>query len=351
MKIPIKDVREAFAVCSYVQTNEISESSRFVRLRVNGDKLSMSMTGNLYAEAEVKGAEGGKWTAFVERKAFKAFLDTAKGDELELFYKDKLVLRGGQRLEVAPHVPISGYESWTPKSTVDLTEEQQKVIKASLSYLPTVIAGSEHVDAIYFRKDYGIVSTDTVVIFAILGFEVKSSFFIPPALGKVLSGEKGKIGIDSSSIGLVLPKGFIYQPISADLDKYPFDKLKAFIEDSLKAKVVATIKAKDLFRALRAASQFLTDKNEDTQIEPTKQGIQITIDMSSGRFQRVVPTIPASPTFDSPINWRIKKIAPWLDFAMSIKEDVEVEMLRVTNATIFRFVEAKKTYLSLFADL
>src|ERR1017187_3510037 len=251
MKIKIEDARAAFAVCSYVDSNPISESSQFVRLKVNGSELTMNLTGTLWAESKATAVEPGtKWTVFAERCAFKAFLDTVEKPDLELFYKDKLILKSGQRLEIAPHAIVTGYETWTPKATFALADDQKLALKTAVRYLPN-IAGSEHVEAVCFEKGYGIISTDTLCMFAVLGTDLKADFFLPMAIANVLAGNDGKIAIDSNGVGAVIGSGVVYQPLSADLDRYPKDACKGRIDEAKKSPTLTKLQAKDLLTTLQ----------------------------------------------------------------------------------------------------
>src|SRR6266404_6284303 len=136
MKLKLEEFKQAFDVCDYVQSSPVADSSQFVRLKREESKLTLSLTGMLYAEATVKCAESGKWTAFIDRRALRAFLNTSKSTEIEFFYKDKLILKTDQRLEVAPRSVITGYETWTPKNLFDLEPDQAKILKTAMRYLP-----------------------------------------------------------------------------------------------------------------------------------------------------------------------------------------------------------------------
>jgi hypothetical protein len=307
------------------------------------------MTGDLWAEAKVSGGVGGKWTAYAERRAFKAFLDTATDPDLELFYKDQLILKSGQRLEIATHTPITGYESWSPKTTFDLSDRQNLALKTAVRFLPN-IAGSEHVEAVYCGKGYGMIATDTLVMMASLDPSYKQEFFLPAAVANVLSFNKGKIGLEKNGVGAVVGNGFVYQPLSAELDRYPKDNCKKSLDTAKGAPVLFEVQASPLLETLRVASQFLVDKNEGATVEAGKAGLQITVDMISGKFQRSVP-VSGTCKLDAPVQWSVKRILPWLEYAVDVKKDVELLVSRITNATAFQFTEAKQTDILLFADL
>jgi len=351
MKLKLEEVREAFAVIDAVSPSPVTESSQFARLRAQNSELTMTMTGTLWAEAKVKGsAEGGKWTVYAERRSLKAFLATATGEELELFYKDKLILRAGQRLEVASHSPISGYESWTPKAAFDLTDDQKTALKTMVKYLPN-IAGSEHVEAIFFDKDYGIIATDTLCIMAILGETGTPSFFLPAGVAQVLASTEGKIGSDKSGVGIIKAAGFVYQPLSADLDRFPSDKCKNLLETAQKTPIGFKAKASDLACALNVAGQFLLDKADSARVESkVKGGLLVSVDFASGIFQRSVP-IKEEKKLSGAIQWPLRRVIPWLEYIASRKTDVIVEYAKMANASVFRFEDGKQTHLFVFADI
>jgi len=333
MKISIEEARAALAVCSNVAVSPSAESSQYVRLRVNKSELTMTLTGLIWAEARVTGNEGGVWTAFAERRAFKAFLDTATGKDLELFYKDKLVLRSGQRLEVAPHTPITGYESWVPKSVISLTAEHKIALKTAVKYLPDM-AGSDHVNAIWFSKELGVVSTDTLFMMRV-GGPVTSDFFLPASVASVLAND-GQVGVDTSGIGAVLNNGVVYEPLVADLDKYPKDGCVKMLTAGGKVKPLATVKACDLLEVLRTASMFLLDNNAVVTMETTKGRLSATVNLTTGKFQRTIAVIGAGPGLDGPTNWLAKKIIPWLEYVVFANAAAEVKIAKIPGAGVLR---------------
>ncbi len=120
MKFKLDDLRSAFLVVDAVQATPVAESSQFIRIKCNGSEMSFTCTGLLWAESKVQAlpsSNNPKYTCYADRRILKAFLDTTATAEVEFYYKDKLILKGGQRLEIAPHAAISGYETWAPKAT------------------------------------------------------------------------------------------------------------------------------------------------------------------------------------------------------------------------------------------
>ena len=347
MKLKTEFLREAFKICDSVESSNILDSSQFVRVRQNAKELALSLTGSLWAEARVTALDGtGKWSAYVDRRALKAFLNTATEPELEIFYKDKLILKSGQRLEIALRNPITGYESWTPKSSFDLTDLQKTVLKTALAYLPNM-AGTENVAAVCFDKTAGIISTDTLSIMAVSDAAARS-FLLPSAVAKVLSGSEGKVAADASGVGVAFTGGFVYEPLSAQLANYPLDKCKTAIDDGKRAPVLLTVKVKELLEALRVAGQFLIDKEEAALAETKATSLTLTVDMGSSKFQRTIAFkgtgLPAA------VKWPIKRLLPWLEYALSIR-DGELQVSKTANASVFQFTEAKNENILLVADL
>ena len=347
MKLQTEDFRAAFKICDAVEVSAVQDSSQFVRLRQNAKVLTLSLTGALWADANVTASEGtGKWTAFVDRRALKAFLNTTSNPEIELFYKDKLILKSGQRLEIALHAPISGYETWIPKSTFDLTDLQKLVLKAALSYLPNM-AGTENVAAVCFDKDYGIIVTDTLFMMGVTSCSA-NSFLLPSAVAKVLSGSGGQAAADKNGVGVALTGGFVYEPLSSQLANYPVDKCKAALIDGQKSPMLATVKGRELLDALRVAGQFLVDKAEAVSVESKGTNLTLTVDLGSSKFQRSLGFIGTG--FAQTVKWPARKLVPWLEYALSVK-DGDIRIAKTANASVFQFTEAKHTNVLLSADL
>jgi len=352
MKLKTSDFQSAFKICDAVVVSSVQDSSQYVRLRQNAKELTLSLTGALWAEAHVTGSEGtGKWTAYVDRRALKAFLSTAPASEIELYYKDKLILKAGQRLEIALHAPISGYEAWTPKNTFDLTDLQKTVLKTGTHYLPNM-AGTENVDAVVFDKDYGIFVTDTLFVMGVTGVGGKTSFVLPSTVAKAFSGA-GKIASDASGTGISLPEGVLYQPLSTALANYPADKCKAALFEGQKASALLTVSGKDLLEALKVTSQFLVDKIEAAIVETKGTLLTLTVDLSGSKFQKTVSF--AGPGFNAPIKWPVKKLIPWLDYALGIQVgNIEISQSATALAcgvNVFRFSENKRNHILLAAAL
>src|SRR5205085_1543597 len=336
----------------FVEYNAALDSSQFVRLQRTGTVLHMSLTGTLWAAAEVKAGEEGKWTIYVDRRALKAFLATASGSDIEVFYqKDKLTLKANQRLEVQARAPIAGYEVWKPQKSFDLPDDQKVILKTAVKYLPKA-AGLDNVDAIYFAKDFGIIATDTLFMVAVIGTPVNSEFFLPGGVAGVLSDNQAAIAPGKDGVGIVMPSGVVYQPLSSELDKYPVDKCKATVQIVLKEKPLTQIKADEMVKALSTASQFLMDKNEAALVEPgsNSTNLSITIDMTTGRFQRHIPVVGSCKDV-APTKWPIKQLLPWFDYIVAVNSNAAVEYIKLGSAGAFRYKEGIVTQAFMFADI
>lgn len=320
MKLKTAEVKTAFGVLDNVPANPLNESSNFVRFRVSGGKLTLSLTGVLWAEASVVGEGEGKWTAYVERRALKAFLETVSSPVLEMFYKDKLLLRGDQRLEIASRSPISGYETWEPKGARPVTDELLTLLKVAVKYLPDT-PGREHVEAVYLDPNKGLLSSDTIFIFhspTLLGEEV----LIPREVAGVLVGG-GKIATDGRGVGGVLEGGVVFQPLSSELDRFPRVKGFELIAKAGKAPRLFQVPAEELLATANTAARFLLDKADEARVEPTKTGVQIGVETGAGVFRRALKAAQGAG-LKTATGWPLKRLLPWIAYAAS-GENVVVE--------------------------
>jgi hypothetical protein len=348
MKISVEELRAAFDVVNAVDDDAAVESSHFIRLQQNQKQISLTLTGTLWGEASADGDGNGKWTAYVDRRVMKAFLATANGKEIEILYKDKLILKANSRIELALHTPITGYESWKPAATYDLSDELKAIINTGAKYLPSS-AGTENVSAICFRKDYGVIATDTLFLFGVLSVKLPADVLIPPAIAKLAGDTSGKLATDNDGAGIALPNGFVYEPRSTKLSKYPFDGCKNRIDEAAKtAPLIATASVKDTNTVFKDAQMFLLDKAEAGVVEAREKGIQLTITLGTGTFRR---TIPATLKGKLETKIAVKKFLPWLDLVSKVKEDAVIEVAKVQGALVMRFLHGKVHYVFLAADL
>lgn len=346
MKISTDDLRNAFAIVDAVPPLATAESSQYVRIKQAGKLTSLALTGSMWAEAELTGKdEGGKWTAYADRRALKAFLSTASA-ETEIFTKDKLTLKSGQRLEVPHHATITGYESWQPSKSLVLSDEQAESIKVAAKYLPTV-AGMETVEAIAAGKK-GIFATDTLFLLH-SSSEFATENFVPSGIAGVFATLGGKLASDKSGTGIVVGPGRIFQPRSADLDNYPMDTFAAMVIDAKKAKTEVKFLASDLLDVIRIGVQFLFEKAEAAKIESVGKGLTLTIELPSGKFQR---SFAAEGTLSAIGAWQIKRLVPWLESAASKNARIECARMKTqAETTVLRYASGKTNHALIFADL
>jgi len=348
MKIKTEDLQDAFEICNRVPQVAGNDSSQFIRLQKVGKDLTLSLTGLLKAEASFKSDSEGKWTTFIDRRVLQAFLRTTKTPEIEVFYKDNvLVFKASARLEVAAHAPISGYETWKPSKAIDLTDEEKEVIRMGMRFLPN-FAGAAHVEALYFGASWGVLATDTLYMMAVLGHPVKDDFYLPAAIApSVLSS--GKLALDKQGVGALFDKGFVYQPLSAELSRFPLPDLKDIINDGLKVPAIGTFSASDLCALLTTATHFIFEKLDQAKIKLEKNAFQVTVESPIGKFQQSIP-MKVLKSQDIP-DWTIKKIIPWLEFAVSLDPAIEITFARRDNSGVLRFVHNKQKHILILADL
>jgi hypothetical protein len=348
MKIKLEKLKSAFAVCDAVVAVAALESSQHVRLKRTDSELSLALTGISFAESRVAVAEPGKWTAHVDRRALKAFLATARKDEVEVFVDKSgaILMKAGQRLEIPARAVVAGYESWKPVGEYDLSPELKAAVGVAVKYLPSA-AGAESVEAVNFVKGYGVVATDTIFLAAYLSPSIKQSFFLPAAVAQFLASSGGKLATDDRGAGAVTPDGHVFQPRSADLDNYPLDMCKTSLAIALKSPTVAEASAEDLLEVIQTASQFLVDKAEDAKVEPAAKGISFTVDLGAGKFQKTVPAKLVNGM--AAAVWPIRRLAPWLERAAACQ--ARVEIAKTANATCLRYLDGKIRSALVFADL
>jgi hypothetical protein len=351
MKAHTNELQEAFKIIDSVPANDVLDSSLLVRMRLSGDKFSLALTGSLRAEAYITTPNlGGKWTVYIDRVPLKHFLATAKDPETEISVKDKITLRSGQRLEQALHAPVSGYETWTPRSTFDLTADQTQILKTAVKYLPK-IAGTENVDAVLFSPDL-ILVTDTLIMMAVTGSVVnRGKFYMPPDVARFLAATPAKVAVDADGVGAALSGGFVFQARSAHLDNYPTDKCRTWIEEGVKAPAQTRFKVSEFLESLRICSTFLTDKSEAVKIENKDNNkLLMTVNSRTGSFQRTA-LVTATNKMTAPANLPARRVIPWLEFALSIDKDCEVIYTKLPSASVFRFKDDVRSHTLLVADM
>lgn len=347
MKVKTEELKAAFSVVDNVAVNPVLETSQFVRVRQDGNKLSLALTGSLWSEASLTGVTtGGKWTEYADRRLLKAFLTSCSSKEVDVLLKpkEKLTFKADQRLEVASHAPVLGYESWIPKAAFDLTDEQKLILATAVKYLPQNMAGTENMNGVWFGKD-SVVSTDSISMLGFYGVASKDVYVVPAETAVFLSANDAKVSVDDNGVGAAITNyGYVYQPRSTQLDSYPHVAACTRLDAGLKTKPMMSLAADELLDVLRIASGFIFDKNEACRIEMQGKDMLVTIDMAAGKFQRTVKVSGALPM---PVDLALKRVIPWLEYAGAL----HVEYAKMTNCSMLRFTDKKRRNVLLVADV
>ncbi len=354
MKVKTEDLKAAFAVVDNVAVNPVLETSQFVRIRQDGPRLSLALTGSMWSESSLQGATtGGKWAEFADRRLVKAFLSSCSSKEVDVFFKpkEKLTLKGDQRLEVASHATVPGYESWSPKAPFALSAEQRSILAAAVRYLPLGTAGTENMNGVWFGRDM-VVATDSMSMLGFYGVPSKTAYVVPAETAVFLSANDAKVSVDEDGVGAAITNyGYVYQPRSTQLDAYPHAAAREQLDEGLKARPMLSLAADELLGVLRIASQFMFDKGESCRIEMQGKDMLVTVDMAAGKFQRAVKVSGSLPM---PVDVAAKRIMPWLEHAGTNA----VEYAHLTSmgphkidCSMLRFTDGKRKNVMLVSDL
>jgi hypothetical protein len=347
MKVKLEDLKAAYAVIDNVAVNPVLETSQYVRLRQDGNKLSLALTGSLWSEASLTGVTtGGKWTEYADRRLMKAFLSSCSAKEVDVFFKpkEKLTFKADQRLEVASHAPVPGYESWSPSSPFALTADQRTTLAIAVKYLPMNMAGTENMNGVWFGKDM-VIATDSISMLGFYGLASKATYVVPAETAVFLSSNDAKVSVDDNGVGAAITNfGYVYQPRSTQLDSYPHAAARAQLDAGLKVKPMLSLAADALLGVLRIASGFIFDKSEACRIEMAGKDLLVTVDMAAGKFQRTVKVAGALPM---PVDLAVKRVMPWLEHA----GDKNIEYTKLANCSMLRFTDGKRRSVLLVADV
>ena len=347
MKVSAEALKAAFAVVDNVAVNPVLETSQFLRIRQDGTKLSLALTGSLWSEASLTGTTtDGKWTEYADRRLVKAFLSSCSAKDVEVFFKpkEKLTFKADQRLEVASHAPVPGYESWTPRNPFALTAEQRSILAVAVRYLPLNMAGTENMNGVWFGKD-NVIATDSISMLGFYGVASKDVYVVPAETAVFLSANDAKVSVDDNGVGAAITSyGYVYQPRSTQLDSYPHAAARTQLDAGLKAKPMLSLAADALLDVLRIASGFIFDKSESCRIEMSGKDLLVTVDMAAGKFQRTVKVAGALPM---PVDLALKRVMPWLEYA----GDKHVEYAKLSNCSMLRFTDGKRRNVLLVADV
>lgn len=347
MKVKLEELRAAFAVIDNVAVNPVLETSQFVRIRQDGARLMLALTGSLWSEASLTGATtGGKWTEYADRRLLKAFLSSCSAKEVDVFFKpkEKLTFKADQRLEVASHASVPGYESWAPSAPFALTAEQRVTLAVAIKYMPLNMAGTENMNGVWFGKDL-VIATDSISMLGFYGLASKTAYVVPAETAAFLSANDAKVSVDDNGVGAAITDfGYVYQPRSTQLDAYPHAAARDQLDAGMKAKAMLSLAAGDLLGVLRIASGFIFDKSEACRIEMQGKDLLVTVDMAAGKFQRTVKVAGALPM---PVDLSAKRVIPWLEHA----GDKNVEYAKLANCSMLRFTDGKRRSVLLVADM
>ena len=69
----------------------------------------------------------------------------------------------------------------------------------------------------------------------------------------------------------------------------------------------------------------------------------------AGKFQRTVPVVGTCALAATRLS--AKKTIPWLEYAVSLHDDCELEFARMDKTCVFRFPDDKRTNILIVADL
>jgi hypothetical protein len=349
MKLKTDEVRATFAMVDAVPAMPAVESSQFVRMAHQGKVLTLSLSGMLWAQASLKTGDDGKWQFFADRRVLKAFLATAKGTEIDFACKGtQLVLKAGQTLDIPSHADVAGYERWTSARTFTLPDEWLAALETLVRYCPN-IPGMEHVDAVSFEKGWGAVSTDTMVMAAVLDDKAVWTLLMPSGVAGLIKQFPGaKLCADKTGFGVVTGAGWVYQPMNDSLKKFPMAKIKQTVEDAAKVKPVATMLVSDLSAALTDAVAFLLDANESAQVTVGKDALLVTVDVHGGKFQRTVKATGSGT--QAAVRWPVKQLQAWLAYLSSVKSDAEIGYAKEPGMNILLCKLGERQTVLVFAD-
>lgn len=332
MKVKLDEIKSAFDLVNVVPAELITESSQFVRITQRKRILTLALTGTIRAEAHASSDVDGDWVAYADRRAMAAFMATASGTDVDVVATDKkLTLRAGQRLEVAAHAEVPGYESWTPGKAEAMADWVPTALLAA-KYLPAT-PGAEHVGAVALLQGVGVVATDTLFVMADQTAKPKRDIMIPSSLMGALSAESA-ISEANGATGLVTKIGWVCQPVSVDLERFPRARLCEIIDQAKKAKTQVRVAAAELHAAVSTASQFLFDKAEAIDVVPgkTESAIAVSVDTGTGAFTKA---LRVNGALKSSMVWSAKRLLPWLA-AMAAQEKAVLEIAQLPGMFVLR---------------
>jgi hypothetical protein len=337
MKIKTEALREAFRICDAIPINAVIESSAVIRIRQDRNKLFLTLTGAMGCEMCLTGvSQGGKWTSYINRETLKRFLATAASSEVELFHKDKLILKSGQRLELPLPDTITGYTTQTLKKGSAYNENLIKFLRTASRYISTQ-SGTESFQAVSFGKE-AIFVTDSVSIMALTGSPT-TEYLLPPEIIGIITMTNAEVSIEKTGIGVTLSNGTAFQPLSDELKNFPRDKCLEWIKEGSRAATIFTFVCSDFLDHLKAVSLFLNDKTEPVTIEENKGSLTLTVQtLATGIFQRTFKLLkPSGKSVKYTIN--AEKILPWMLYIAENDPSTVITFARLKNGCVFKYAE------------
>ena len=346
MKLQAQDLRAAFDVCDAVPSDGVLEASQFVRIAQDSKELTLTLTGTIWAEGWATGDGTGKWTAYVDRRIFKAFLVAANAEVSMILKDQQLTLKSGNRVELALHADINGYENWKPANKYDVSADLKRILDMYASYLPTA-AGTEAIRAVNLRTDC-VIATNALSMLGVLGMTFPNNVLVPPEVVKFLAKNGGKLATDKGGVGVALDQGYVYQPTSSTLLKFPTADCQKQLTEAGKLPTMIVVGVQGLLDAVKTATRFLMG-SETSFVVSQEKGLRITVPLDTGSFERSVPA--TIKTALPEVKWAIRKALPWLEFVATLDEEAKIELAKTKSALVFRFSHQKKQYIFLSADI
>lgn len=324
MKLDWKVLSDAFKVVDHVPSLNAIPSSLFVRLQSNKGKLSLAMKSIASAEVSVP-AENQSWTFFVDRRLLGAFLsanaNTKTPIEILSTPQKELVLRCGRRRLVLTEVEaIAGYEHWKRSGLeVQFNEAQQKALTVAAKFAPQTMA-ADHLSCVQLVKDYGMIATDSYVIFGCRDSSIKHTLPFPLLLPGLING--GKVLVSDAGSAVDFGNGYIHQPVSDRCVKeFPLKPMRAMLGKAASCPPLFAVPAKALLGILNRLSSFIFAASDDAVLHchAPKDSLPLLFDLKTS--QGVIHDklkLDSSTSADVNMNWKYSALKTWLEYAESV---------------------------------
>lgn len=329
MKLDGKQLLDAFKIVDRVPVLNAIASSLFVKLHCSKGKLTLSMKSLACAEAWMSVEQQGNWTFYSDRRLLSAFL-TANANAkspIEIVPGDKeLVLRCGRRRVVLQEVePVLGYERWKRTGQeVQFSAEQQKALVVGAKFAPQTLA-ADNLSCVQLIKGYGVIASDSYVIFGYLDSTIKVTLPFPLLLPEIMNS--GAVLASTEGSAVDFGHGYFHQPVS---ERCATDFPKTFrprLDEAIKRKPLFHVKAKALRSVLERFSAFVFSGADDTVLscQVTKGSDMLTLSLrtAQGTAHDKV-RVTAAVITDMTMNWKYLALKTWLDYAEAAGVDAVV---------------------------